>query len=117
MITDPDCLFCKIVDGVIPSDAVYRDERCMAFRDINPQAPVHILVIPLTHVARMSHTTDEEAPLLGHLLRVAARIAESEEVSEDGFRVVINNGKNGGQEVDHLHLHILGGRSMTWPPG
>ena len=117
MTPDPDCLFCKILAGTIPADTVYQDEECIAFRDINPKAPIHILVIPRAHVDRLSSTTAADAGLLGHLLMTAGRIADQEGIAESGYRVVVNNGRDGGQEVEHLHLHVLGGRSLTWPPG
>ncbi|NYF78851.1 histidine triad nucleotide-binding protein [Granulicella arctica] len=111
-----DCLFCKIVAGGIPAKRLYEDELCLAFADISPQAPVHVLVIPKEHVASMAHTTAEHAGLLGHLAAAAARIA-LEQGLEKGYRIVINTGEDGGQTVDHLHLHVLGGRPMGWPPG
>jgi histidine triad (HIT) family protein len=106
------CIFCQIASGEIPADEVYRDDRAMAFRDLDPKAPTHILVIPTEHVPSLSQADDA---LAGHLLTVAARIGEA--VDGDGYRVVANVGPDGGQTVDHLHLHVLGGRRMTWPPG
>lgn len=108
------CLFCKIMAGEIPSQKVFEDERTYAFRDINPQAPTHVLVVPRQHIASLAEA--EDAGLLGYLHLVAARIAASEGLS-GGFRTVINTGPDGGQTVDHLHVHLLGGRSMHWPPG
>lgn len=111
-----DCLFCRIIDGSIPSKAVYQDDRCYAFADINPQAPVHVLVIPREHVASIAEVDKENSSLIGHLLWAAAEIARSKGLAK-GYRTVINTGGDGGQTVDHLHVHLLGGRSMTWPPG
>lgn len=108
------CIFCKIVAGEIPSTAVYQDEQCYAFADIDPKAPVHVLIVPRAHIASLAETKD--AALLGHLLTVAGEIARAKGLGK-GYRVVINTGPEGGQTVDHLHLHVLGGRGMTWPPG
>ena len=110
------CLFCKIVAGEIPSKKVFEDDRVYAFRDINPQAPTHILIVPRKHVASLAETTAEDQEMLGYLYLVAARMAKSEGLSK-GFRTVINTGPDGGQTVDHLHVHLLGGRAMMWPPG
>ena len=110
------CLFCKIVAGEIPSKKVFEDDRTYAFRDINPQAPTHILVVPRKHVDSLAEAESEDRDMLGHLHLVAARIASSEGLGK-GFRTVINTGPDGGQTVDHIHLHLLGGRPMTWPPG
>ena len=110
------CLFCKIADGSIPSTAVYQDEVCYAFSDIHPQSPVHILIIPRKHFASLDDTGAEHRELLGHLLQTAAKIAREKALGK-GYRVVINTGEDGGQTVDHLHLHLLGGRSHSWPPG
>jgi histidine triad (HIT) family protein len=110
------CLFCKIVDGSIPSTPVYQDELCYAFADINPQAPVHLLIVPRRHIASLAETDTRNRPLLGHLLGVAAEIARAKGLPK-GYRVVANTGPDGGQSVDHLHLHLLGGRPLAWPPG
>jgi histidine triad (HIT) family protein len=110
------CLFCKIVDGSIPSTAVYQDEQCYAFADIHPQAPVHILITPREHIASLAEGSEDDSALFGHLLWVAAQIAQGKSLAK-GYRVVINTGEDGGQTVDHLHVHLLGGRSLTWPPG
>jgi histidine triad (HIT) family protein len=110
------CLFCKIIDGSIPSTRIYEDEHCIAFSDIHPQAPVHLLVVPRKHISSLAEATSEDTPLLGHLSAKAAEIAAQKGVAK-GYRVVINTGPDGGQTVDHLHLHVLGGRHMTWPPG
>jgi len=110
------CLFCKIVDGSIPSTATYQDELCYAFADINPQAPVHILIAPRRHIVSIADGQPEDKALLGHLLWVAAEIARAKGLAK-GYRVVVNTGPDGGQSVDHLHVHLLGGRALAWPPG
>ncbi|MGD0732619.1 MAG: histidine triad nucleotide-binding protein [Terracidiphilus sp.] len=110
------CLFCKIVDGSIPSTAVYQDELCYAFADIHPQAPTHVLVVPRKHITSLADANEGEQALLGHLLRAAAEIARTKGLSK-GYRVAANIGEDGGQTVDHLHFHLLGGRQLTWPPG
>lgn len=110
------CLFCKIIDGSIPSKALYQDEHCYAFADINPQAPTHLLVVPRRHIASLADAEEEDQALLGHLLAAAAEIARSSGLSK-GYRLVINTGADGGQTVEHLHVHLLGGRPLTWPPG
>jgi histidine triad (HIT) family protein len=112
-----DCLFCRIVAGEIPADSVYQDERCIAFRDINPQAPVHVLVIPREHMESLDEATQRDEAALGHILRVAARVANEQGLSESGYRTVINTGAGAGQSVFHLHVHVLGGRQLSWPPG
>jgi len=109
------CLFCKMVAGVIKPDVVFEDDTVLAFKDINPQAPVHILIIPKVHIATLNELGD--TLLAGQLLQTAAKLAKQEGLSEDGYRTVFNCNKKGGQEVYHLHLHLLGGRQMTWPPG
>jgi histidine triad (HIT) family protein len=110
------CLFCKIIEGQIPSNAVYEDDLCYAFADINPQAPVHVRVVPREHFTSLDHVTVDKQDVLGHLLWVAAEIARSKELAK-GYRVVVNTGADGGQTVDHLHAHVLGNRSLSWPPG
>jgi histidine triad (HIT) family protein len=110
-----DCLFCKMAAGEIKPDVVYEDDELLAFRDINPRAPVHILIIPKTHIATLNDLDD--APLAGKLLLTAAQIAKQKGLAEDGYRTVINCNDHGGQEVFHLHLHLLGGRQLAWPPG
>lgn len=112
-----DCLFCRIVAGEIPADVVHQDERAVAFRDVNPQAPVHMLVIPRDHLESLDEAGLRDEALLGHLLRVAARVANEQGLSEGGYRTVINTGAGAGQSVFHLHLHVIGGRSLAWPPG
>jgi len=111
-----DCLFCAIIDGSIPSTRVYEDEQCIAFADIHPHASTHVLVVPRKHIASLAEASEDDSPLLGHLLWVAAEIARDKGLSR-GYRTVINTGDDGGQTVAHLHLHLLGGRIMTWPPG
>jgi len=110
-----DCIFCKIVAGEIPATLVTRTDRLVAFRDVSPQAPVHVLVIPTEHLASLADVQDGR--LLGEMLMLARDIARDEKIAEDGYRVVLNTNKNGGQTVFHLHLHLLGGRRLTWPPG
>jgi histidine triad (HIT) family protein len=111
-----DCIFCKIVSGKIPSTPVYEDELTFAFSDINPKAPVHILVVPREHIKSVEEAEESHRALLGHLMWAAAEIARKKGLAK-GYRIVVNNGDEGGQTVDHLHLHLLGGRSLTWPPG
>ena len=110
-----DCLFCRIVRGEIPAKLVAATDECVAFRDINPQAPVHILVIPRDHIASLSEARDAE--LLGKVFMFAAEIARSQGIAATGYRTVINNGADAGQSVGHLHVHVLGGRKLAWPPG
>ena len=112
-----DCIFCKIVAGSIPAAKIYEDDRAVVFRDINPQAPTHALVIPRAHVASLDEATEGDEALLGHLLLVAARVARDEGLAESGYRTVVNTGPGAGQTVFHVHVHLLGGRSLTWPPG
>lgn len=109
-------LFEKIIAREIPAQIIYEDDLCIAFRDINPQAPVHFLVVPKKVIARVGEATPEDAPLLGHLLVKAGEVARQEGL-EHGFRVTINHGRDGGETVPHLHVHVLGGRPMAWPPG
>jgi histidine triad (HIT) family protein len=111
-----DCIFCRIVAGTIPATKVFEDDRVLAFRDLHAVAPTHVLVIPKEHIASSAHAGETHEALLGHLMLTAAKVAEQEGLAK-GFRTVINTGADGGQTVDHLHLHVLGGRSMTWPPG
>ena len=112
-----DTVFGKILRGEIPADVVYEDDRCMAFRDVNPQAPVHILVIPKDAIVGIQGASGDQRSLLGHLMLIAAEVARIEGISETGYRCVVNAGPDGGQEVQHLHVHVLGGRRMSWPPG
>ena len=112
-----ECLFCKIVARAIPAAIVFEDEQVLAFEDIHPQAPVHVLVIPKRHVPSLAHEDGKNQALLGHLLMASASIARTKGIAERGYRLVANTGSEGGQTVHHLHLHLLGGRHMTWPPG
>jgi histidine triad (HIT) family protein len=113
---DPDCLFCRIASGEVPADRVHEDDQVIAFRDINPRAPTHVLVIPRRHVADAHALDDADGPLLAALFAATRRVADAEGLSE-GYRIVTNVGPAAGQTVLHLHLHLLGGRSMGWPPG
>jgi len=112
-----NCLFCRIVAGETPADVIYKDERCLAFRDTDPQSPVHVLVVPRDHLDSLDDAAQKDEAPLGHLLRVAARVANEQGLSESGYRTVINTGAGAGQSVFHLHLHVLGGRQLNWPPG
>tara|TARA_B100001115_G_scaffold182332_1_gene178328 strand:+ start:7153 stop:7500 length:348 start_codon:yes stop_codon:yes gene_type:complete len=112
-----ETIFSKIIRREIPADIVYEDEQALAFRDVSPQAPTHILVIPKEPLESVADAREQDAALLGHLMVVARRVACDEEILEDGFRLVVNTGKDGGQTVPHLHVHILGGRPLSWPPG
>ncbi|MHB8625421.1 MAG: histidine triad nucleotide-binding protein [Aggregatilineales bacterium] len=112
-----DCIFCKIVNGEIPSNIVYQDTDFVAFRDIAPAAPTHILVVPRKHVVDIGEAVKTDEPLVSTMLLIATQIAASEKVDASGYRLVINTGKDGGQSVFHLHVHLLAGRAMTWPPG
>jgi histidine triad (HIT) family protein len=116
-MTEESCLFCRMVAKEIPADFVYHDDRAVVIRDINPQAPTHVLVIPLEHMESLDEASQKDEALLGHLLRVAARVANDEGLAESGYRAVINTGAGAGQSVFHLHVHVLGGRAMHWPPG
>ena len=109
-------IFQKIIDRQIPADIVYEDDQSLAFRDIHPQAPTHVLVIPKRRIPSLATATQEDAALLGHLLLVARKLADQFGLT-NGYRTVINSGPDGGQSVDHLHVHLLGGRALTWPPG
>ena len=111
-----DCLFCKIVTGAIPASRVFEDETSLAFADLHPQAPVHLLVIPKEHIASHAHAMAEHTGTVGHLLAVAGELARSQGLKR-GYRLVVNTGEDGGQTVHHLHVHLLGGRAMGWPPG
>jgi histidine triad (HIT) family protein len=112
-----DCIFCKIVSGDIPAQIVYRDEQVTAFQDLHPVAPVHILIVPNGHIASLGEVGPADAPALAGLLQTAATLAGQEDVAASGFRVVINAGPAAGQSVDHLHVHLLAGRDLSWPPG
>lgn len=112
-----DCLFCKMAAGEISPDTVYEDDEVLAFRDISPQAPVHVLVVPKRHIATLNELAPDDGRLLGKLIETAVAIARQEGIAETGYRTVFNCNADGGQEVFHLHLHLLGGRRMRWPPG
>ena len=112
-----DCLFCRIVAGEVPATRVHEDDLVIAFRDIAPRAPTHILLIPRRHIASAADLTEADGPLLGRLFAVAAQIARDEGIADGGYRIVTNIGTWGGQTVDHLHLHLMGGRPFVWPPG
>jgi histidine triad (HIT) family protein len=116
-VTDPDCLFCKIAGGEIPATLVHEDQEVVAFRDIQPQAPVHVLVIPRGHLSSLDEVDEAHSRILGALYLAAAKVAREEGIAEDGYRTVLNVGPDGGQTVQHLHVHVLGGRAMRWPPG
>jgi len=113
----PNCLFCRIVRGEIPADFSHQDDLVLAFRDINPKAPTHLLIIPRRHIASAADLAETDAPMLGRMFAVAADLARETGIAEGGFRLVSNSGRAAGQSVDHLHFHLLGGRSMSWPPG
>jgi len=112
-----ETIFARIIRGEIPADIVYRDHEAVAFRDANPQAPVHVLIVPCRPLAGLQELEEADAGLLGHLMHVAAKVAAKEGLGDNGYRCVINAGRDGGQEVPHLHIHLLGGRPMGWPPG
>ena len=116
-MAEQNCLFCKIVAGEIPADVVYKDDQTVAFRDINPQAPTHVLVIPREHIASLNEAGQQDEAKLGQLLLAAARVARDEGLAEGGYRTVINTGAGAGQSVFHIHVHVLGGRRLSWPPG
>ncbi len=112
-----NCVFCRIVRREAPADIVYQDDEITAFRDINPQAPVHILIVPRRHIPAVAALGADDGALAGRLMLVARDLAEREGIARSGYRLVVNNGPQAGQSVEHLHLHLLGGRSMRWPPG
>jgi histidine triad (HIT) family protein len=112
-----DCIFCKIVAGDIPADKVYEDDLVIAFRDLNPQAPTHVLVIPKRHIATLNDMTADDEAIVGRMVQAASKVAAQEGLTEAGYRTVMNCNADGGQTVFHIHLHLLGGRQMTWPPG
>ena len=111
-----DCLFCRIASGEIPAKKAYEDDQALAFYDIDPKAPVHVLVIPKKHIASIAAASEEDFSLVAHLMRVAQQLAKELNL-DNGFRLVVNTGKDGGQSVGHLHIHLLGGRALSWPPG
>ena len=112
-----ECIFCKIAAGEIPAVKIYEDDSVLAFKDIDAQAPVHFLLIPKKHIGSILKLTTEDSSLVVHLMEVIKKVAEENGLNQDGFRIVVNTGENGGQTVPHLHFHILGGREMAWPPG
>lgn len=112
-----DCLFCKIIRREIPASVVYEDEDCLAFNDISPQAPTHILIIPKVHITTANDLTPEHIELVGKLVLTAQRLAKEKQISDAGYRLVLNCNRDGGQAVYHIHMHLLGGRAMQWPPG
>lgn len=112
-----DCLFCKIRDGLIPAKVVYKDDSCLAFEDINPQAPTHVLFIPKKHISTVNDITAEDEAAVGHLFVAAAKLAKERNHDSNGYRVVMNTHKDAGQTVFHIHLHLLAGRPLLWPPG
>ena len=116
-MSEDNCLFCKIIAGEVPGDFVHQDDSCVVIRDIHPQAPTHLLVIPREHLESLEDASQKDEGLLGHLLRVGARMANDLGHGESGYRSVINTGAGAGQSVFHLHVHVLGGRPMNWPPG
>lgn len=116
-MSELNCLFCKIISGEIPGEILHQDDRCVVIRDNNPQAPTHVLVIPREHMASLDEATAGDEQLLGHLLRVGARVANAEGLEESGYRTVVNTGAGAGQSVFHIHVHVLGGRALSWPPG
>ena len=111
-----DCIFCKIAKGEM-GETIYQDKEVVAFNDIDPKAPIHILIIPKRHIATVNDTTDNDSHLLGHLIQVAKKLALDKNIAEDGYRLLLNCNRGGGQAVYHIHLHLLGGRQMNWPPG
>jgi len=116
-MSEQDCLFCKVLNGDIPADIVYESDSAIAFRDINPQAPTHVLVIPRKHVATINDLDEEDQEIVGSLYLAAKDIARAEGISDEGYRVVMNCNEGAGQSVFHIHLHVLGGRALSWPPG
>jgi histidine triad (HIT) family protein len=116
-VTDPNCIFCKIIEKIIPSKTVYEDEFVVAFNDANPQAPVHLLVVPKRHIPEIHSITEADGDTIGRLFLAAKKIAAERKFDSNGYRMVINNGSGAGQTVFHVHLHILSGRRFSWPPG
>ncbi|MBN2134798.1 MAG: histidine triad nucleotide-binding protein [Acidobacteria bacterium] len=117
MSESPDCLFCKIINGEIPSKKVYEDDSVFAFEDINPVAPIHILIVPKKHIATLNELEDEDTELTGKIVQTAKMIAADKGINEEGYRLIFNCQEKAGQTVFHIHLHILGGRTFGWPPG
>ncbi len=116
-MSDRNCIFCKIIKGEIPADLIYEDDMCVAFNDIQPQSPTHILIIPRQHLDSLDKAAEEHTAMLGHLLLTGAKIARQKSFAENGYRTVINTNQDGGQTVFHLHVHLLGGRPFIFPPG
>lgn len=116
-MSENNCLFCKMVSGDLAADFAHQDDRCIVIRDINPQAPTHLLVIPREHIESLDDASQKDEALLGHLLRMAARVANQEGQSDNAYRTVINTGAGAGQSIFHLHVHVLAGRPLNWPPG
>ncbi|MEW8956088.1 histidine triad nucleotide-binding protein [Clostridium sp.] len=112
-----NCLFCKIIKGEIPCSKVYEDDNVLAFKDISPEAPVHILVIPKEHIKSANEINEKNSQIVAHIFTVINKIAEEQGIKENGYRIVNNCGEHGGQTVEHIHFHVLGGRNLTWPPG
>lgn len=112
-----DCLFCKIASGEIPAKIIYQNDLVVAFDDINPQAPQHKIIIPRKHIASLNELKEEDGPLIGHMVTTATMLAKQLKIADDGYRIVMNCNAGGGQTVFHIHIHLLGGRQMTWPPG
>jgi histidine triad (HIT) family protein len=112
-----DCIFCKIAQGEIPAKIVHKDEKLVAFRDVAPQAPVHLLIIPVRHLSTIKELKTEDRELVGDMVLLANRLANDEGISDDGYRLVLNCGPHGGQTAYHVHMHVLGGRALHWPPG
>ncbi len=110
-----DCVFCKIVKKELPSEVVYEDERILAFRDVNPVAPLHLLIIPKKHIASVNHLAEEDKELIGEMFFLAQKIAREQGIAESGYRLAFNVGRNAGQTIDHLHLHLIGGKQLPWP--
>ena len=111
------CLFCQIIEGEIPTNLVYQDDLTIAFDDINPQAPSHILIVPRKHIATLNNLSDSDTLITGHMIKVAQQLAKENHLEKDGYRIVMNCNQHGGQTVFHIHLHLLGGRQLQWPPG
>lgn len=116
-MAENDCLFCRIIEGEVPARFVHQDDDVVAFHDVNPRAPTHVLLLPRRHIASATDLTEADGPMLGRLFDVAARIAREAGIAEGGYRMVTNVGRDAGQTIDHLHFHLMGGRSFTWPPG
>lgn len=112
-----NCIFCKIINGEIPSEKVYEDELVLSFRDISPEAPAHVLIIPKKHISSLNELKEEDGEIISHIFIVAKEIAEKLGIANSGYRIVTNCGEDGGQTVSHIHFHLLGGRSLQWPPG